>query len=194
MKYVGHSSIQGNLGPWVWLEEAQGICMEPTKPSRIDPPGCLRPGSKGQRTWEQAASRTCHIWGDWLLLTSAQSCPTLCNPMDCSPSGSAVHGIFLGKNIGVGCHFLLPGMFLTQGLNPCLLHCRWIFYRMSHQGSYVCKNPGSWKFSLRYTSYLGTSTMQILPVFLHPEVSSSACTEGGSPLRWVTTVADAWCL
>ena len=32
---------------------------------------------------------------------------------------------FLGKNIGVGCHFLLQWVFLTQGLNPhllCLLH------------------------------------------------------------------------
>ena len=24
----------------------------------------------------------------------AQSCPTVCNPMDCSPSGSSVHGMF----------------------------------------------------------------------------------------------------
>ena len=29
---------------------------------------------------------------------------------------------FLSKNTGVGCHFLLQGIFLTQGLNPCLLH------------------------------------------------------------------------
>ena len=29
---------------------------------------------------------------------------------------------FLGKNTGVGCHFLLQGIFLTQGSNPCLLH------------------------------------------------------------------------
>ncbi|XP_070336645.1 coiled-coil domain-containing protein 171 isoform X5 [Odocoileus virginianus] len=27
-----------------------------------------------------------------------------------------------GKNLGVGCHFLLQGIFPTQGLNPCLLH------------------------------------------------------------------------
>ena len=27
-----------------------------------------------------------------------------------------------GKNIGVGCHALLQGIFLTQGLNPCVLH------------------------------------------------------------------------
>ena len=28
---------------------------------------------------------------------------------------------FPGKNTGVGCHFLLQGIFLNQGLNPCLL-------------------------------------------------------------------------
>ena len=39
-----------------------------------------------------------------------------------------------GKNTGVGCHFLLQGMFLTQGSNPGLLHCRQILYCLSHQG------------------------------------------------------------
>ena len=29
---------------------------------------------------------------------------------------------FPGKNTGVGCHFLLQGLFPTQGLNPGLLH------------------------------------------------------------------------
>ena len=33
-----------------------------------------------------------------------------------------------GKSTGVGCHFLLQGIFLTQGLNWDLLHCRWILY------------------------------------------------------------------
>ena len=35
---------------------------------------------------------------------------------------------FPGKNTGVGCHFFLQGIFLTQESNPCLLHCRWILY------------------------------------------------------------------
>ena len=39
------------------------------------------------------------------------------------------------KNTGVGCHFLLQGIFLTQGLNPGLLHCRQILFHLSHQGS-----------------------------------------------------------
>ena len=41
---------------------------------------------------------------------SLQSCPTLCNPIDSSPSGSAVPGIFQARTNGVGCHFLLQCM------------------------------------------------------------------------------------
>ena len=35
----------------------------------------------------------------------------------------------------MGCHFLLQGIFLTQGSNPGLLHCRQMLYHLSHQGS-----------------------------------------------------------
>ena len=42
---------------------------------------------------------------------------------------------FPGKNIWVGCHFLLQGIFPTQGWNPGLLHCRQILYHLSHQVS-----------------------------------------------------------
>ena len=35
----------------------------------------------------------------------------------------------------MGCHFLLQGIFLTQGLNPHLLHCKWILLPLSHLGS-----------------------------------------------------------
>ena len=37
------------------------------------------------------------------LLFLTQLCPTLCDPMECSPSGSSVHGDAPGKNTGVGC-------------------------------------------------------------------------------------------
>ena len=46
--------------------------------------------------------------------------PELRHPMDCSPPGSAVHGI-LQAIIGVGCHALLQGIFPTQESNPGLL-------------------------------------------------------------------------
>ena len=57
------------------------------------------------------------------------SCPALCDPMDCSPPGSSVHGDSPGKNTGAGCHVLLQGVFPTQGSNPGLPHCRWILYQ-----------------------------------------------------------------
>ena len=62
----------------------------------------------------------------------AQSCPTLCDPMDTR----LLHPWdFLGKSTGVGCHFLLQGIFPTQGSNPGLLHCGQMLYHLSHQGS-----------------------------------------------------------
>ena len=42
--------------------------------------------------------------------------------------------IGFSKNMGVRCHFLLQGFFLTQGLNLGLLHCRRILYQLSHLG------------------------------------------------------------
>ena len=75
-----------------------------------------------------------------MCVPSQESCPALCNLMDCSPPGSSVHGDSPGKNTGVGCHALLQGLFPTQGSNPGLPHCRWILYRLSHQGS--PRSPG----------------------------------------------------
>ena len=65
----------------------------------------------------------------------AKSCMTLCYPMGCSPPVSSVHGIFPGNNSRVGCHFLPQRIFLTQGSNLGLLHCR--LYCLGHQGSYI---------------------------------------------------------
>ena len=43
---------------------------------------------------------------------------------------------FPGKNIGMGSHSLLERIFQTQGLNPGLLHCRWILYHLSHMNPF----------------------------------------------------------
>ena len=54
---------------------------------------------------------------------------------------------FLGKSTGMGCHFLLQGIFLTQGSNPGLLHCRQTLYCLSHQGSPIRTyyRPNHWR-------------------------------------------------
>ena len=82
--------------------------------------------------WQRGASwlhDSCHDskyhgqTGWCVYVLDAHSCPTLCDPMDCSPSGSSVHGDSPGKNTGVGCHFLLQGIIPTQGSNLELPHC-----------------------------------------------------------------------
>ena len=62
-----------------------------------------------------------------------QSCPILCDPMDCNPLGFFVHGDSLSRNTGLDCHALLQGIFPTQRSNPGLPHCRWIIYCLSHK-------------------------------------------------------------
>ena len=51
-----------------------------------------------------------------VLCLVTQSCPTLCDPMYCSPPGSSVHGDSPGKNTGVGCHALLQGDLPNPGI------------------------------------------------------------------------------
>ena len=93
---------------------------------------CLLPGSQTQN-----AAVLCLV---------TQSCPTLCDPMDCSPPGSSAHGILQadslpseppGKpvNIGVNSLSLLQRIFPIQELNQGLFHCRQILYQLSYQES-----------------------------------------------------------
>jgi len=52
--------------------------------------------------------------GDGLV---AKSCPTLVSPWEVATQ-VPLSMDSPGRNTGVGCHFLLQGIFLTQGLNP----------------------------------------------------------------------------
>ena len=69
-----------------------------------------------------------------VLREVAQSCRTLWDPMGCR---LLCPWNFPGKGTGVGCHFLLLEIFLTQVLNPSLLHCRQTLYHLSHQGAHI---------------------------------------------------------
>ena len=153
------------------------------RPHRWQPPRLPRP-------WDSPGKNTgvgCPFLLQCMKVKSesevAQLCPTLIDPMDCSPPGFSVHGVFQArvlewgaiafslitremqiksttryhlsgqnvyaclcsimseslqlfglqltrllcpwgfpsKNTGPGCHFLLQGIFPTQGLNLCLL-------------------------------------------------------------------------
>ena len=77
----------------------------------------------------------------------AQSCLTLCDPVDYGPPGSSWPTRLLSpwdfpsKNTGVGCHFLLQGIFPTQGSNPVLLHCKHLLISWLQSPSTVILQP-----------------------------------------------------
>ena len=58
----------------------------------------------------------------------AELCPSLLWPHRLQPFRLLCPWNLPNKNTGVGCYFLLQGICPTQGLNPHLLHCRWILY------------------------------------------------------------------
>ena len=82
------------------------------KPSGNHPslpePGQLVPAPHTAFPSGKGLSFSCSVMSDFF-----------CDPMDCRlpcPGDSP------GKNTGAGCHFLLQGIFPTQGWNPRLLH------------------------------------------------------------------------
>ena len=62
-----------------------------------------------------------------MKVEAAQSCLTLCDPMDYRNSP--------GQNTGVGSLSLLQGIFSTQESNPSFPHFRQILYQLRHKGS-----------------------------------------------------------
>ena len=71
----------------------------------------------------------------WCCCLAAELCLTLCDPMDSNLSGSSVHEIFQERILEWVAISFSRGSFPTQGLNPGLLHCRQILYRLSYKGS-----------------------------------------------------------
>ena len=60
-----------------------------------------------------------------------QSCPTLCFPMDCSPTGNSIHGIFQARYWS-GLPFPSPGDLPDPRIEPRSPHCRQTLYHLNH--------------------------------------------------------------
>ena len=87
-----------------------------------------------------------------------------------SPPGSPVHGIFPGKNTRVVCHFILQGIFLTQGSNLHLLgllHWQASSSPLSHLGSPI-KGKKKESFSFPYPFHPHLSVSVSFPLSLSP--------------------------
>ena len=77
-----------------------------------------------------------------------------------------------GKNTGVGCHALLQGIFLVQGLNTSLLHCRQVLYHLSHQTCLGYHKIVHLHFKIAFLSLL----ISVLPSVLSHEFYGTSLT------------------
>jgi len=110
------------------------------------------------------------------VLMHAQSCSTLCDPMDCSPPGSSVHGIFQ-EEYWSGLSFPPPGHIPTQGLNLHLLHLlHWqagstspIFTLSSTLNTAIGTYPGSRFLYLLWTMAINFYLVPLPPVLFPNE-------------------------
>jgi len=73
---------------------------------------------------------------------SCFSCLTLCDPVDCSPPASSVHGASPGKKTGVGYHTLLQGSLPEWGIEPASLRKPMLLLLLSHFSHvWLCATP-----------------------------------------------------
>ena len=108
---------------------------------------------------------------------------------------------FPGKNIGVGYHFLLQGVFLTQVSNPRLLCCQAYSFPLNHQQSSFLSYwyTNFVKISYMYISFPVKYKYQILEFYLlqiciewalyglfHLALAPSLVLHKKGGLRWIT--------
>ena len=113
--------------PWSWY---QAYCMSWGRGLKILGGGLCAVSWDGG-SWDVktlSSTSPCAVLG-----LVAQSCLTLWDPMDYIPPGSSVHGILQARILE---WVAMPSSKGSSQLsNPGLLHCRWILYQLSYQGS-----------------------------------------------------------
>ena len=103
--------------------------------------------------------------------------------MDCSPPGSSCPWVYPGKNVRVGCHALLQGIFLNQGWNPRLLRLL-----QQQAGSLPLEPPG--RSSGRITVSLRNQT-PLPSLWVLTEISIKLCVIGFK-LTELALTSQAW--
>ena len=106
-----------------------------------------------------------------MCLLVAQLCLTHCDPIDCNLPGFSVQDS-PAKNTGMGSHSLLQGILPTQESNPGLLHCKQVFYHLSHKGS------------LRGLSYLLVKTCKLSGFIESPQFAECVTCKNTKELEY----------
>ena len=134
-----------------------------------------------------------------MRVKSPQSCPTHCNPMDCSLPGSSIHGILLARILEwVACP--PPGDLTTQhskiggDFAPLTLSFPISKWEQSYRMGVVRvkRNPASkcLAWSPRLAAHIYGDRQHRYDVLLRPAGSSQ--TRGCLPTRWLWAGSPAW--
>ena len=108
------------------------------------------------KLWWRLRTTTQKYWASQVVLVSRSVVPDSLRPHGLQPTRLLCPWDFPGKDTArILLPFAFPGIFLTQGSNPDLLHCRQILYRLSYKGTLPMRRdkeelssiPG-WKRSL----------------------------------------------
>ena len=110
-----------------------------------------------------------------------QLCLTLYNPVVCKLLVSFVHGIFQARILEWVA--ISQGIFLTQGSNKGLLHCRQILYHLSHQGSLLLRNIS--KYKDRSTYKVSADTWLTSSYSLQTTYQTQGLNPGLPNYRWI---------
>ena len=125
----------------VWWAQAKEYCFQKQEETGKESSFSALKGSTALPTaWFQPHNVNCELLASRTRksLSESVSCSVVSNSL--GPQGLQPPILLClwnspGKHTGMGSHALLQGIFLTQGSNPGLQHCRQILCHLSHQGS-----------------------------------------------------------
>ena len=143
--------MHGSIEEFVWDVGYQ--CWEPQGHYK-----CWKNSSRLERDQQLKTTLYIHSCCWWQLAPTSRP---LLSPQGLEPTRLLYPWDFPGKNTGVHCHFLRQGIFLTQGLNPRLLHWQADFFilSLSHLGSHIYNR-------LLYKNLIGSSVQSLSHVRL----------------------------
>ena len=105
--------------------------------------------------------------------------------MDYSLLGSSVLGILQGKNTGVGCHFLLRGIFPTQRVNPGLPTLQTDSLLSEQPGKPKNVTDSHWTADTQTRGKLGKGGTGLVPSIQRNIKGPSAMVETYSRSKWL---------
>ena len=129
---------------------------------------------------------------DWTTLSRIR----LCNPMDCSPPGSSVHGIPLARILECVAISFSRGFSWPRDWTCVSCICRWILYSSATRENYICQTPLHLGFLLQTRLHKSGAFMGNLEERGKQRLSSY-CSDAGKHVQGVSAVAGlklpAWC-